>query len=148
MDVAIKRIAEKYAEIQRQIRVLTREAESIKQTMALIGYRPEYLSEVFADSDPSQDEQYAEKLPFKHTTLVKACKQILVDHKFQWLTKNQVEYLASMGGYEFSTDNPKNSVDVTLRRLASHGFCEVENNLQGNKYRWPNKPDEKEVETQ
>jgi hypothetical protein len=145
MDAAIKKITERYAEIQRQIRILTREAESIKQVMAIAGYRPEYLGEAFPDSGPSKDEEYADNLPFKHETLVNACKKILRDHKFQWLTKNQVEYLVSMGGYEFSTEKRRNSVDVTLRRLASEAFCEVQRSMQGNKYCWTRESEQKEV---
>lgn len=69
MDATVKKIAEKYQDIQRQIRVLTREAESLKHTLALIGYRPEYIGDLFGDGVLSQDEKYAETLPFKHTSL-------------------------------------------------------------------------------
>ncbi|MGA2876101.1 MAG: hypothetical protein ABSE82_11260 [Nitrososphaerales archaeon] len=148
MDATVKKIVEKYQDIQRQIRVLTREAESIKQTLALIGYRPEYLANLFGDGILNEDEKYAETLPFKHSSLVDACKQVLKDHPLNWLSKTQVEYLVTMGGYEFATENSKNSVDVTLRRLGSDGLCQVENNPQGNKYKWTNKPEDKIVKTE
>lgn len=146
MDEAVKKIAERYEEIQRQIRILTKEAQSIKQVMASIGYRPAYLSEAFADSGPSRDEQYAEMHPFKHATLVDACKQTLMDHQHQGLTKNEVEYLVTVGGYEFSTADRKNSVDVTLRRLAKEGFCQVDAKMgpKGNTYMWTRETAKKE----
>src|SRR5712691_9279229 len=43
----------------------------------------------------------------------------------QWLDKNQVEYLVRRGGFEFKTDDPTNSVNVTLRRLAEDDLCEA-----------------------
>ena len=136
MEEAVKKIVNKYQEIQRDIRRLTRNAESLKDSLTLIGYRPEYIAAIFA-GEKGQDEKYAEELPFKHTTLVQACKQVLRDHAPEWVNKAQVEYLVSMGGFEFSTRNRKNSVRITLDRLSSSGFCETEHMLgpEGNRYR-------------
>jgi len=139
MEETIKKIVEKYQDIQRQIRVLTRSAESLKDSLRLIGYRPEYVGAILGEGK-SQDERYAEELPFKHATLVQACKQVLRDHSPEWLSKTQVEYLVSMGGFEFSTSNRKNSVRITLDRLASNGFCNIDHDLRENRYRWEPKP--------
>ena len=66
---------------------------------------------------------------------------VLEDHRAMdvWLDKGQVEYLLSLGGYQFKAKNPTNSVEVTLRRLASgaNPKCEVEKGAgpHGNRYR-------------
>lgn len=136
MEETVKKIVEKYQEIQQEIRKLTRSAESLKDSLTLIGYRPEYIHSILLGDGKGQDEKYAEELPFKHSKLVEACKKVLQDHNSDWLTKTQVEYLVSMGGFEFSTRNRKNSVRITLDRLASSGFCEVDHDLHENRYRW------------
>jgi hypothetical protein len=59
------------------------------------------------------------------------------NHPADYLTKTQVEYLAKRGGYKFSTADSKNSVAVTLRRLATEGKIEAQRirGAAGNKYR-------------
>lgn len=140
MDVTAKKLVEKMAEIQRQMLQLQRQSNSLTAALEAIGLRPE-------DDDPfSQptDARYADSLPFARTSLVAACKRILMDHENKSLTKSQVEYLAAIGGYPFSTDDAKNSVDVTLRRLAEQGFCQVERTRgpAGNQYQWVGPKDE------
>lgn len=132
MDAAVKKMVDKLRELQAQITCLQRQAESLKTSLDLIGIRP---TTPFVEP---WDEKYAASLPFKKSTLVEACKRILTDHEGDYLNKGQVEYLAVIGGYEFSTADRRNSVDVTLRRLAKGGYCEVERMLgpEGNKYRW------------
>jgi hypothetical protein len=135
MDVTAKKLVDKLREIRRQISSLQRQADSLKTSLGLIGVRPSTMGEFFAGDT---DEKYAESLPFKNSTLVEACKRILSDYQGDYLDKGQVEYLALVGGYEFSTNDRKNSVDVTLRRLAKAGFCEVKHRIgpEGNEYRW------------
>jgi hypothetical protein len=134
MDATAKKLVEKMAELQREIAQLQRQSNSISTALEAIGMRVE-------DDDPfsqPSDAAYAESRPFTHTSLVVACKTILRDHKNKSLTKTQVEYLAAIGGYPFATDDAKNSVDVTLRRLAEQGLCEVDRTRgpAGNQYRW------------
>jgi hypothetical protein len=132
MDATAKKLIEKMADIQRQIGELRRQSYALSTALEAIGMRVE-------DDDPfcdPSDAEYAQNRPFAHTTLVAACKRILRDHRGKTLTKTQVEYLAAIGGYQFETDDSKNSVDVTLRRLADVGFCEVDRQKgpEGNKY--------------
>ena len=139
MDATAKRLVEKMADLQRQITKLQRQSYSIGAALEAVGMRLE-------DDDPfgSTDATYADDRPFTRTSLVAACKKILADHKGKSLTKNQVEYLAAIGGYQFATDDATNSVDVTLRRLAEQGFCEVDRvrGPAGNQYRWKEPKDE------
>src|ERR1017187_4721180 len=53
------------------------------------------------------------------------------------IDKNQMEYLLTVGGYCFDAKDPTNSVEVTLRRMAADGQCEVEKRggSYGNLYR-------------
>lgn len=140
VDATAKKLVEKMADLQRQIATLQRQANSISEALEAVGLRVE-------NDDPFStpaDASYADTLPFARTSLVAACKRILADHKRKSLTKSQVEYLAAIGGYPFATDDAKNSVDVTLRRLAEQGFCEVEraHGPTGNQYRWKGPKDE------
>ncbi len=130
MDATAKKLADAMADTQRQIAALQRKANALSAALEEIGLRIE-------DADPfslPSDAQYADDRPFVHSSLVAACKRILRDHKGRSLNKSQVEYLAAIGGYPFATEDSKNSVDVTLRRLAESGFCEVEKAREGNKY--------------
>ena len=134
MDATTKQMLDRLSELERKIGMLNSQANSIRTALELVGVRP-------SDDNPldeSVDSRYAATVPFYQTTLVEACKRILMDYKGKWLSKTQIEYLAAMGGYQFSTDDSKNSVDVTLRRLTERGFCEVQRNRgpQGNTYRW------------
>ena len=135
MDATAKKLVEKMREIQRQIGSLQRQSYALESTLDAIGMRIE-------DDVPWEDSwdiKYAKNSPFASTTLVATCKNLLVDHAGKELTKSQVEYLAAIGGYKFDAEDSKNSVDVTLRRLAEGGFCDVgrQRGPEGNKYSYP-----------
>jgi len=49
MDATAKKIVDKFAEIQRQIKGLQKQANSLKETLDLIGYRPDYLEGLFCE---------------------------------------------------------------------------------------------------
>lgn len=134
MDATAQKLLEKLTELERQAESLNRKIYSIKTALELIGVRPEDRMPYYEGMDSS----YARMLPFLNTSLVEACKRVLMDHKNQALTKSQIEYFAGLGGYRFATDDSKNSVDVTLRRLVEQGFCTVERSRgpRGNTYRW------------
>lgn len=132
MDATTKKLLMKLREAERVRWEKDQEIEHIRKTLELLGIKPgtDFTSWLFKDSE------YAQKRPFARTTLTEACLTILQDHKGHWFTKSQVEYLAVRGGYEFSTENTKNSVDVTLRRLAADGKCAAERvrGARGNRY--------------
>ena len=134
MDATAQQLLEKLAELERQAESINRKIYSIKTALELIGVRPEDRTPF----DDGMDSAYARMLPFLNTSLVEACKRVLMDHKNQSLTKSQIEYFAGVGGYRFATDDSKNSVDVTLRRLVDQKFCGVDRNRgpHGNTYRW------------
>jgi hypothetical protein len=124
MDATTKKIIAKLSALRRQINDLTREAQSLERTLEMVGIKPELADDVYLGI--TCDARYFNLQPFSRTTLVEACRTILIDNAGRHLTKSQVEYFASMGGYQFSTTDPKNSVDVTLRRLAADGFCKLQ----------------------
>src|ERR1700685_543620 len=140
MDATSKKLIEKLRDLQMTIAAYERQANAIREALESIGMKVEDTGEF----DPPHDVFYAKHPPFRHTSLVTACKRILNDFRGQYLSKSQVEYLAAMGAYSFSTEDTTNSVDVTLRRLAEKGYCEVQRSRgpTGNKYRWLKDVDE------
>ena len=134
MDATAQQLLEKLTELERQAESINQKIYSIKTALELIGIRPEDRTPF----DEGMDSAYARMLPFLNTSLVEACKRVLMDHKRQALTKSQIEYFAGVGGYRFATDDSKNSVDVTLRRLVAQGCCAVDRNRgpHGNRYIW------------
>ena len=82
--------------------------------------------------------KYRQGQPFYDASLNEACLKVLNDYRGGWLTKHQVEYLLVIGGYGSDAKDQTNSVDITLRRLADEGKCEVERvrgGPHGNRYR-------------
>jgi hypothetical protein len=142
MDATAKKLVEMLAGLQRQIADLQRQANAVSSVLESLGLRLE------DDPRNPSDARYAEDRTFAATSLVDACKRILADQAGKYFTKGQVEYLAAIGGYPFATGDQKNSVAVTLRRLADQGFCEVERagGHTGNRYRWVRPKDEREAE--
>ncbi len=134
MDATHRRIVDTLIKLQQEIMQLNRKANAIKETLQIIDLRPNYEDEIFQ----TKDEEYAEEQPFASLTLVETCRRVLIDHEGKSLTKSQVEYLASMGGYKFSAEDPRNSVSITLQRLADDGFCLVDAKMgpKGNSYMW------------
>jgi len=84
------------------------------------------------------ETRYAERKPFRGLSLGKACLTALADHRDISLDKNQMEFFLILGGYPFAAKDPTNSVEVTLRKLAGDGRCEVEKGSgpTGNRYRY------------
>lgn len=123
MDATTKKLVKRNAEVHRAIAELQREADSMKVVLESIGLRSKDFDSPWGGSP--REAEYAEKQTFARMTLVDACKRILTDFPHACFTKNEIEYLAAMGGYPFSTEDATNSVDVTMRRLAKDGLCEV-----------------------
>lgn len=123
MDATAKKMVQMHADYRRQIAELERKADSLKTTLESLGFRSSEFDSAWGRSP--EEIKYAEGRTFAGMSLVDTCKQILRDFPHATFTKNKIEYLAAMGGYPFSTDDSANSVDVTMRRLAKDGFCEV-----------------------
>lgn len=147
VDATGKKLVERMRQLEAQRWRIDRELRSLRTALDVAGIKPpsRFPSE---GTDPNESE-YALNEPFRKLTLADTCDRILKDYTPEWLTKNQVEYLATRGGYDFSTKDSANSVDVTLRRMAAAGKCEAERvrGSRGNKYRWMPEPKEDEVKT-
>jgi hypothetical protein len=82
------------------------------------------------------EHEYRTFLPFANLSLPEGCEKILRDYKGEKLSKSHIEYLLARGGYRFDAKDSKNSVDVTLRRLAADRKCEADRvrGMRGNRY--------------
>lgn len=123
--------------MRRTIADLQRQADSVSTVLESLELRKKEYDGLFGRP---LDAQYAEEQPFVRMSLVDTCKTIFAQQGATvYLTKTQVEYLARMGGYPFTTENGKNSVDVTLRRLTDQEVLEVDRagGQIGNRYRMP-----------
>ena len=123
MDATAKRMVNMLMDMEREIARLKCAAQPVREILESLGLRSSRFDSFMLDE--THDAKYARELPFAKMTLVDACKQILTDLSSFPLSKSQIEYLATMGGYAFATEDSKNSVDVTMRRLAKDGFCEI-----------------------
>jgi hypothetical protein len=128
VDATAKKINARAAEIDEQISTLRRERDALMTALRVAGIRPPDAHNFLYTLEESK---YRVDKPFAGMSLTDACLGVLRDfagkeelHE-RWLDKNQVEYLVTRGGYEFKTEDPTNSVNVTLRRLAEEGHCEA-----------------------
>jgi hypothetical protein len=137
MDASVKKMLKNLKELEFKKSVINRDIDAIKRTLAMLGLKVE--------SGSLREAEYAAYQPFRETALNDACLTVLKDHKGAWLTRSQIEYLIARGGYESSTKDIGNSVDVTLRRLAGAGACEAERvrGSRGSRYRWMTMKQEK-----
>ena len=136
MDPTTRKLFNQLRELERESWRIREKVRAIHMALNLAGVRPP-VSDLLSSPDPKEMD-YAAKLPFADTLLSEACQQVLKDYRDKWLTKSQVEWLVARGGYKSSAKDPKNSVDMALRRLAGDGKCEVERvrGSRGNRYRW------------
>jgi len=134
VDSTAKKIISKMRELEQIRWKAEREINALRKALEVAGVRPEGTWELDLN-----ESEYAEKLPFQDMSLVEACEKILHDHPGKWLSKSEVEYLIARGGYKSSANDPKNSVNVTLRRLTLEGKCAAERKrgLHGNRYCLP-----------
>ncbi len=116
VDATTKKLMKAIQELDWKIAALKRDRDAAYTALALAGVRPKTDRPLRVPS--SREIDYANQQPFTDMTLSKACLRVLKDHKGEWLTKTNVEYLVARGGYKFDTDDPGNSVGITLRRLA------------------------------
>lgn len=134
VDATSKKLLAKQDELERARWKIDQELRAVRMALNLVGVRP---SDSTDRLDHRESEYYVEHT-FTKMTLGEACERILKDFNEQWLSKSQIEYLITRGGYQFSAKDSKNSVGVTLQRLADSGKCGVERvrGARGNRYRW------------
>lgn len=145
VDATAKRLLAKQDELERTRWRIDQELRAVRMALNLAGVRPSD----YTDKLDRHEVDYIAEQAFQKTTLGEACEKILKDFKDQWLNKSQIEYLITRGGYQFSAKDSKNSVGVTLQRLADNKKIDVERTrgASGNRYRWISrfpraKPDE------
>jgi hypothetical protein len=134
MDATTKKLLKRLRELETDKWRIDKELQSIQTALSVAGAKPGDMW------FPAEHETlYAATRPFAHMSLADSCEKILKDYQGRWLTKSQVEYLLARGGYESQAKDSKNSIDVTLRRLAGVGKCQAERvrGSHGNKYRVP-----------
>ena len=136
MDATALKLVQRLSELDEQQNRISRERIALLTALEVAGVKPKGQMKGFPGS---QESIYQVNQTFRGRSLPASCEIVLKDHKGLWLTKSEIEYLIVQGGYEFATGNPKNSIGVTLQRMAEDGLCEVERvrGQQGNRYRWP-----------
>lgn len=142
VDATTKTLLAKLRELERQKWAIGRDIDAINRTLAFAGVKPE------TGASRTQEVQYVVNQPFAKMLLTEACLTVLRDCAPQWLSVAEVEFLIARGGYAFATADAKNSVSVSLRRLAEQSKCEVERvrGSHGNRYRKVLEGDSNEVE--
>jgi len=138
MDSTVKKLLRKLEEIDLDMMRLKSDRESIVKALGFAGVTPPGPA---ANISREAEARYQGGKPFEAESLGNACLRVLRDHKGAWLTKAQIEYLVTNGGYPFTAKNPRSSVKITLRRLVIDGRCQVRSTPQGNTYGWAAKED-------
>lgn len=124
MDATAKKMVKMLMDMEREIARLKYAAQPVREMLESLGIRSKQFDNFWGE-ETTRDAMYAEELPFRGMTLVDTCKRILADFPTVPMSKSYIEYLSTMGGYPFETEDSKNSIDVTMRRLAKDGFCEI-----------------------
>jgi hypothetical protein len=135
VDSTTKKLLQRLDVIDKQRNELRRERDAITTSLAIAGIRPPEASERIYTT---QESQYLSQHPFANSALTDACLTVLRDKPETWFTKSQVEYLVARGGYVFESKDSVHSVNITLRRLAGEGLCEVKlgKGTRASKYRF------------
>ena len=136
VEAGALKLLKRLEEIEADMVRLHSERSAINTALSIMGVRVEQNRPAHFPSQ--QESQYAIHKPFADMPLTTACLKVLSDQPGASLTKTQVEYLVTRGGYKFSTSDSKNSVSVTLRRLAEDGKIEAQHTrgATGNLYRY------------
>ena len=135
MDETSAKLVSALQELERERWQIAGKIDAIKSALKLAGVVLPQYHPVFRNK---HEFEYTTRQPFSNMGLTDACERIVKDHAPEWLSKNQVTELVEMGGYKSDAQATKNSVEVTLRRLASRGRIEIAKGKgrYGNRYRW------------
>ena len=121
VDATKRRIKQTINAIERKMRVLHEQRETLRDMLKITGID---MDEEDVPTPTVNVLDYID-LPFEGMTLVDACKKIMTDHPGQVLTKAYIERTVKMGGYQFTATDTRNSIEVTMRRLVRDQFCEA-----------------------
>lgn len=137
VDPSAKKLVDRIEHLRQKRTMIDQEIDALNTALGVMGMSVE-SRDIIGDSDPHRFEtRYSAAKPFREMTLGPACLKILADHAPSSLDKNQTEFLLTIGGYPFKAKDPTNSVEVTLRKLASDGKCEADKpgGPHGSRYR-------------
>lgn len=127
MEPAVKKLLEEKVAIHRRRYELDKRERAVDTALEILDIRVARQAMLMGYVRAARlEEQYESSQPFRDKTLSAACLAVINSHEGMGLDKNQVEYLLTIGGYPFEAKDPTNSVEVTLRKLAKEGKCEVE----------------------
>jgi hypothetical protein len=134
MDATARKLVERMKALEYEKWRVESELESIRTALRAAGVKPEPIQKQIVALEP----HYVATRMFEHFSLRESCETILEDHRGQWFSKSDIEYLIVRGGYQFRGD-AKNSIAVTLQRMKDAGRCEVVRGrgARGNRYRLP-----------
>jgi hypothetical protein len=126
VEPAVRKLFDEKMALQRRRRELNRREAAIDTALEILGItaKEEAMARGYMRA-AKLEEEYISNLPFKDKSLPDACLTVVNDHQGMGLDKKQVEYALALGGYPFDAKDPTNSVEVTLRKLASDGRCDV-----------------------
>jgi hypothetical protein len=135
VDATARKLVQRMAELEHERGRLDREIHSIRTALSVAGIKPGKSK----SGAGFHETTYVSKQPFADMTLTQCCERILKDHRTDWLSKGEIEYLIVRGGYKFSTQAPRGSVGITLQRMSRDGACDAQRmrGVNGNRYRWP-----------
>jgi len=132
MDATSAKLYETLQELEREHWRIGNKIAAIRTALSLAGAEPP--SSALADRN---EYNYVRSQFFARKQLIKCCERILKDHEGEWFTKRRIAYLLERGGYTSGAKVLVNSVECTLRHLASLGKIEAQKRKgsHGNLYR-------------
>ncbi|MFZ0818145.1 MAG: hypothetical protein WAM78_21645 [Candidatus Sulfotelmatobacter sp.] len=135
VDSTAKKLVQRMAELEQERWRIDREINSLRTALSVAGIKPGR----FKCGVGFHETNYVSKKPFADMTLTQCCERILKDHRTDWLSKAEIEYLIVRGGYKFNTQASRGSVGITLQRMAREGLCDAQRTRgnSGNRYRRP-----------
>jgi len=144
LDATTRKLVQRMQELELQRSSIDRELRALMTALSVVGIKPKHsigntqLGGMFNEMPTQQEGAYISKQLFADKSLKECCETVLREHSDKWLSKAEIEYLIVRGGYAFSTDNSKNSVGITLRRMAQEGLCDAQRarGASGNRYRY------------
>ena len=96
MDATALRLVQRLKELDEQRSRISRERTAILTALEVAGVKPPGPAVGYQGS---QESSYGIHHPFRGRSLPASCEIVLKDHKGQWLSKSEVEYLILHGGY-------------------------------------------------
>src|SRR5271157_4061529 len=94
VDATARKLVQRMAELEHERGRIDREIHSIRTALSVAGIKPGK----FKSGVGFHETNYVSKQPFADMTLTRCCEKILKDHRTDWLSKGEIEYLIVRGG--------------------------------------------------